>query len=174
MWALGCPESSACNTHCRCWYKSSTFLQSKPQNYMLETDTEEAMIGDNTGRDWLQGIFCHCTKTSLVDTGYNSSGGIQLHFPKTLLFLSAAPCLIHYTPSKFCKKWGTDKSFISTASSMLCTDSSILCPVEKIGCNHAIKGSTIMPSHQEAKQGFPRQPDFLHLSEHYLSTFTFL
>lgn len=145
-----CPEweKSCSDTPCRCWNKCSSFLQIKPQNYMLETDNEEIVISDSTGRARFQGNFHHHTRTSLADTGneYSSSGVIQLYFPKTVLFPSATLCLIRYTPSKFCNKWGTDNSFIPTASSILCTDSSILCPVEKIGRNHVIKGCIIMPS----------------------------
>lgn len=152
-----------------------SFLQIKPQNYMVETDTEEIVISDSTEGAWFQGNLHHCTRTSLTDpeSEYSSSGGIQPHFPNTVLFPSATLCLIHYTPSKFCNKWGTDNSFIPTSSSILCTDSSILCPVEKIGRNHVIKGCIIMPSCQEAKQGLPRQPDFLHFPECDLSTLTF-
>lgn len=151
------------------------FLQIQPPNYTQETDTEETVISDSTERAWFQGNLHHHTRTSLTDpeNEYSSPRGIQLHSPNTVLFPSATLCLIHYTPSKFCNKWGTDNSFIPTSSSILCTDSSILCPVEKIGCNHVIKGCTVMPSCQEAKQGLPRQPDFLCFPEHDLSMLTF-
>lgn len=44
---------------------------------------------------------------------------------------------------------------------------------EKIGCSHVIKGCSILSSCQEAKQGLPRQPDFLHFWEPDLPVFTF-
>lgn len=137
---------------------------------MPETDTEEIVIIDSTERAWFQWNFHHHIRASLADTGngYSPSESIQLHFPKTVLFPSSTLYLIHYTPSKFCNKWGTDNSFIPTASSILCTDSSILCPVEKIGRNHVIKGYIIMPSYQEAKQELPRQPDFSHFNRDWL------
>lgn len=58
IWALGCSESSAYNIHCRYWNKHSTFLQTKPQKYML--------LRYWRNNDWWQLEELNCRECSII------------------------------------------------------------------------------------------------------------